>query len=227
MSEQDTAPTPSQVIDFLKQNEGFFLDHSEALNHIKLPSEQDGAVSLIEYQLRALRSENTELKKEMVSILTHAKENQTLLDDCASLVVSLIQCPKLPDFVKTLEEQLVKEFHIDHATLVLTAEHFKAPKSKVRLDALETLQNTIGQHFFASSPLCGPIGEQHKTYLFGENTQPQSAALIGLEHQSQKLGILALASNDPDKFRSDMGTLFLSFLARVINQMLQRWAHDK
>jgi uncharacterized protein YigA (DUF484 family) len=60
-------------------------------------------------------------------------------------------------------------------------------------------------------------------FLFPDHSrQIGSAAVIPLS-LGHPLGVLAIASTDPQYFRSSMGTLFLGYIAEVINRLLPKY----
>jgi hypothetical protein len=53
------------------------------------------------------------------------------------------------------------------------------------------------------------------------NRQVGSAAVVPLVY-GNPLGVIAIASTDANYFRSSMGTLFLGYIAEVLNRLLPK-----
>ena len=73
----------------------------------------------------------------------------------------------------------------------------------------------------AGRPLCGPLhAEQLRTLVPEEAERVRSAALIPVE-AGPVLGILAIGSEDPERFRPAMATDFLRQLGEIIGHKLR------
>ena len=61
------------------------------------------------------------------------------------------------------------------------------------------------------------------TFLFGEEDSSGigSAAVVALNQQQ---GILAIGSQDPQHYKSSLGTLFLSYIAEVLTRVLPNYS---
>ena len=73
-------------------------------------------------------------------------------------------------------------------------------------------------------PVCGKFKAEQMHALFGD-ADIQSASVIPLaknKNSKNCYGIIAIGSYDPNRFRSDMGTLFLSLLGKVLTRILKR-----
>jgi hypothetical protein len=58
-------------------------------------------------------------------------------------------------------------------------------------------------------------------FLFPSTSQPiLSAAVVPISSKDTLLGVLAIGSFDADHFRSNMGTLFLSYITDVLNRII-------
>ncbi len=60
-------------------------------------------------------------------------------------------------------------------------------------------------------------------YLFGEQESRSigSAAVVALNQQQ---GILAIGSEDPQHYKSSLGTLFLGYIAEVLTRVLPSYS---
>jgi uncharacterized protein YigA (DUF484 family) len=59
-------------------------------------------------------------------------------------------------------------------------------------------------------PFCGPAGSHEAMQWFGEEAQHvRSLAIVALRRESETIGMLALGSEDPERFYPDMGTIYL------------------
>ena len=61
-------------------------------------------------------------------------------------------------------------------------------------------------------------------FLFGEEQRKQigSTAVVAISYQGMH-GVLAVASRDPQHYKSSVGTLFLSYIAEVMGRVVPRF----
>ena len=72
--------------------------------------------------------------------------------------------------------------------------------------------------------MCGSFNSEQMQALF-DDADIQSAGIVPLvknKNSKNCYGIIAIGSYDPQRFRADMGTLFLSLLGQVLTRILQR-----
>jgi len=68
----------------------------------------------------------------------------------------------------------------------------------------------------SAQPLCGKPDPAHAAYLFGESAaEVGSYAVIRLHHAALR-GVFAIGSRDPERFRSDMGSVFLRQMSEIL-----------
>ncbi|MNM60103.1 hypothetical protein D3C81_713740 [compost metagenome] len=84
-------------------------------------------------------------------------------------------------------------------------------------------QVAIGGLLSEDKSVSGSLREHELDFLFGEEQRKQigSTAVVAISHQGIH-GILAIASRDPQHYKSSVGTLFLSYIAEVMGRVLPR-----
>jgi uncharacterized protein YigA (DUF484 family) len=65
---------------------------------------------------------------------------------------------------------------------------------------------------FETGAWFGPVGDGLQSFVY-----------VPLRTE-QPLGVLALASQDPERFTADMGTLYLTRLGELVSMALKRYA---
>ena len=74
--------------------------------------------------------------------------------------------------------------------------------------------------FQKRQPVCGRLRPKQQVFLFGENSaMVKSAVLIPL-YEARAIGVLAMGSNNPDRFHPGMGTMFLTQLGELVSRAL-------
>lgn len=213
---------PEQVAAFLQENLHFFESQQDLLTELHLPHESGGAVSLIERQVAVLRERNMDMRHRLSKLLDSARENDKLFDKTKRLVLTLIEGQDLGDIVDALFYCFDKEFGIHFTSLYLFGNPAKIPSSQAHVVSLAEAREHVGSILKSNRATCGALEEKEKLFLFGKFAEEiGSVAIVPLIHGSV-FGILAVANRDPNFYRSSMGTLFLGYIAEVLNRILPK-----
>ncbi len=210
------------VADYLRDNPEFFQNNVSLLASLQIPHAISPAVSLVEYQVKVLRDQNSQLKRKLMDLVQVARDNNRLNERMHQLTLGLIKVTSLEALLDTLRENLLGEFKADTVIMRLTgmteAQTRECGVDYHDPDAVEL------QHFEAflktSRPQCGRFKREQMQYLFGDQAQAiESAALIPLGHHC-KLGLMAIGSQEASRFHPGMGTLFLTHLGELMELLL-------
>lgn len=218
-----------QVLAWLKANDDFLLRHPEVMTQatVGLPKQQDGATSLASYQIDVLRDKNKALTKKIHTLIMHADANEQLVARIHALVVALFRASSLHEAISMLLASLVEDFNVDQVVLMLGTHEL----AKVSQNIDDHMPGYVGvnensaewqvvQPLLAGGEvLTGRLNPLHVERLFGSVAESiQSMAVMPLEF----LGVLAIGSEDPQRFFPGMGTLFLELLAGTLVAALHR-----
>lgn len=215
----DLCLSATEIKDYLQNNPGFFDDYPDLLELIRLPHESGAAVSLVERQVSLLRERNLEMKQRINSLLDAAKVNDKLFEKTKRLVISLLDAGDLATIVDTLSESLGTDFQVEFHSLILFGDKESIPKCNTKVVGMDQASNQIGTLLRTNRPLCGVLGSDELNFLFGDQAaEVGSVAAVPLSHGST-YGLLAIGNSDPNYYRSSMGTLFLSYIAEVLNRV--------
>jgi hypothetical protein len=92
-----------------------------------------------------------------------------------------------------------------------------------RVSSIEKANEKVGTLLGSNRAVCGVLREDEMTFLFGEKgLQVGSVAAVPLRYNNL-YGILAVGNSDPNFYKSSMGTLFLSYIAEVLNRILPKY----
>ncbi len=88
-------------------------------------------------------------------------------------------------------------------------------------------QHAIGGLLSEGKSISGSLREHELDFLFGEEQRKQigSTAVVAISHLGLH-GVLAIASRDPQHYKSSVGTLFLSYIAEVLGRVAPRFTHS-
>ena len=206
------------VAAYLEEHPEFFRQHPQVLEKLRLPHSSGAAVSLVEKQLAVLRERNTELRSRLNTLLDTSKANDGLFNKSRTLVLDLIKASSAERIFRVLNESLHDDFGIEHYSLALLDQERSGPG--LRTITASTLGETLPAISTSRQPLCGVFRSAEMELLFGENASAVGSAVAIPLATRTFYGILALGSSDPHRYHSGMDTLFLQFIADVVNVVL-------
>ena len=210
-----------EVALYLQTNPQFFEEHAEMLSHLTLPHPHGGrTISITERQMLSLRDKNKQLESKMAELLQFGEENDELSEKMHRLGVAMIVANSFRAVLHTLNFHLRDDFSIPQVALRLwdsTEKVQEWPEFAAVSDELQVFAETL------SSPYCGSTAGFETTAWFGEaSEQTQSQALIALRNGGGTVGMIALGSEEPQRFYAGMGTLYLERLGEMTSAALAR-----
>jgi uncharacterized protein YigA (DUF484 family) len=215
----DSELSPEQIKTYLQTHPDFFEYHPDLLELISLPHESGAAVSLVERQISVLRERNLEMRQRISGMLEAAKTNDKLFDKTKRLVLALLDTKDLPSIVDTLSESLSNDFQVEFHSLTLFGDLKSIPTCNAKIISQEQANKRVGTLLRTNRAICGVLGSDELSFLFGEKSaEVGSVAAVPLSHGSA-FGILAIGHSDPNYYRSSMGTLFITYIAEVLNRI--------
>lgn len=218
--DKSSAVSEQQLADYLREHPDFFVKQPGLLADLRLPHESGEAISLVERQVSILRERNMDMRHRLSKLLENARENDRLFDKTKRLILSLLEGKNLSESLDVLLYSFNSDFKIHYTTLLLYGNPESLPRVPARVIRVQEAREHIGPMLKANKALCGSFGEKETAYLFGEDAKHiGSMAVVPLSFGSN-FGLLAIANRDPNYYRSSMGTLFLSYIAEVLNRVL-------
>ncbi|MDR6606053.1 DUF484 family protein [Pseudomonas synxantha] len=220
----DESPSESleaaAVAAYLEAHPDFFVEHEELLASLRIPHRRGDTVSLVERQMTILRDRNIELRHRLSHLMDVARDNDRLFDKTRRLVLALMDANSLEDVVMCVEDSLRQEFQVPFVSLILLGDN-AMPVGRWATHA--EAQVAIGGLLSEDKSVSGSLREHELDFLFGEEQRKQigSTAVVAISYQGIH-GILAIASHDPQHYKSSVGTLFLNYIAEVMGRVLPR-----
>jgi len=214
---------PEQIEAYLREHPDFFQQHSDLLAELTLPHESGSAVSLVERQVAILRERNMDMRHRLSKLLDNARDNDKLFDKTKRLVLGLLEGQDMGDIIDALHYSFDKEFNIHYTSVILFGNAEKIPSSQARVVSLAQARECVGPLLKNSRAVCGSLAEKELQFLFGNHAgEVGSVATVPLVHGSA-FGLLSIGNRDPQYYRSSMGTLFLGYIAEVLNRLLPKY----
>lgn len=214
--------TEDDIANFLANTPDFFERHAELLASVQLSSGHGNrAVSLQERQAGMLRDKIKGLETKVVDMIRHGQDNVLIADRMQRWTRRLLQTAQPRDLPGTMVEGITAEFQIPQAAIKVWGVNGIFSDESFATGVSEDAQT------FASSlttPYCGVNSGFEAVSWLPEPAMALSIALIPLRAAAgaQASGLLVLASSDPERFHSGMGTDFLERLGELAGAALSR-----
>lgn len=212
-----------QVEEFLRGNPDFFENHTALLAKLRVPHPSGPAVSLIERQVRVLRDQNRAYKRKLMELVQVGRDNDKVNRNLHALTLALLPSDTLKQVTHALLESLMYAFKATDVALRLAGfpRGLELPPQVGLLNASDAGFEAFQSFIQTARPFCGRLKAEQIDYLFGDNaSQIASAALIPLG-DSCRLGMLAIGSDDGNRFHPGMDTLFLRHLGELASAALE------
>ncbi|HWH46992.1 MAG TPA: DUF484 family protein [Burkholderiales bacterium] len=211
---------PEDVAIYLQDHPEFFDEHAEVLMAIQVPHPHGGrAIPLAERQIVSLREKTKMLEAKLRELVQFGEENDALGERVHRASLELIKAPHLEAMLGAIYYNLREDFSVPHVSMRMWSEaahpslaEFEPASPEARVFA-ESLHH----------PYCGgkPMFETGR--WFGEaESIVKSFAYVPLRADNV-FGLLILASEDPQRFYADMGTLYLKRLGELVSAGLSRY----
>jgi uncharacterized protein YigA (DUF484 family) len=214
---------PEQIEAWLREHPEFFENYPDLLAELSLPHESGSAISLVERQVAILRERNIDMRHRLSKLLDNARDNDKLFDKTKRLVLTLLEGQDMGDIIDALHYSFDKDFSIHFTSVILFGNLEKVPSSQARVVSIAEAREHLGALLKNSRAVCGTLGSKELEFVFGNHaSEIGSVAVVPLMHGSA-FGLLAIGNRDPNYYRSSMGTLFLGYIAEVLNRLLPKY----
>lgn len=209
------------VAQYLKDHPDFFDEYAEMLAEIYVPHPHGGrAIPIAERQIVTLRDKARALEDKLRELIQFGRENDTTIERLHQFALAMASARNVDDVLAALYAHLRADFSVPHVALRLWAKsederhEFEPVSPEVRVFA-----DSLADPYFSPAPMFETMG------WFGVaegDAQMQSFGYAVLR-SDRPLGLLAMASGDPDRFRPDMGSLYVKRLAELAGAALGRF----
>jgi uncharacterized protein len=212
-----------EVASYLRRHPDFLTEFPDLALALVLPREQGQAASLASYQLDVLRDKNRELNRRLHELIEIAHENQLLMVRVHTLTLALMRATSLPETLNAVVAALTEDFNTDLVRIVLFRADGDLPAAEWLLIEPEGARAmpVFSEFLKRAEPLCGRLQQDKLDALFGTRTgEVASAVLLPVD----AVGMLAVGSQDPNRFHPGMGTVFLKLIAEAVASAVARFA---
>jgi len=215
-----------EVASYLRKHPDFLNEFPDLALALVLPREQGQAASLASYQLDVLRDKNRELNRRLHELIEIAHENQLLMVRVHTLTLALMRATSLPETLNAVVAALTEDFNTNLVRIVLFRADGDLPAAEWLLIEPEGARAmpVFSEFLKRAEPLCGRLQQDKLDSLFGVRVgEVASAVLLPIDG----VGMLAVASEDANRFHPGMGTVFLKLIAEAVASAVARFAQKE
>ena len=213
--------TRDEVMEYLKSNPEIFEEQADFFHQVEIAHPYSGrTISLAERQMINLREKNRLLEHRLGELLGVGEQNDALGARMHQLTVALVGANRLDQMVGIILKSLAEDFAVPQARVRLWGEGAANLGHEACTPVSAELIKEISgmNHPFTGSTRTGEV----TAWFGGHGDEMASMALVPLRFEGQTLGLLAMASDEADRFVAGMGTLYIERLGDVIAAALAR-----
>ena len=217
--------TEDDIANYLANTPDFFTRHAQLLSEVQLTSPHGSrAVSLQERQAEMLREKIKALEHRLMDMVRHGNENVVIADRLHRWARNLFQVQSGRALPATISAEIKHQFMVPQVAIKVWDVDSRYGSEAFAEGVSEDARS------FASSltqPYCGVNSGFEAVNWLEDPAMAMSLALIPLREGASNgtgpaFGMLVLASPDPQRFQSGMGTDFLERIAELAGAALSR-----
>ncbi|WP_019625305.1 DUF484 family protein [Thioalkalivibrio sp. ALJT] len=210
------AITEADVETYLRDHPDFFQDHLPLLDILRLPHPSGAAVSLVERQVSLLREKHRAMEQHMAELVERARDNERMGQHLHELAKTLMRAENLDAVLALTQDALRNELGAERVSIRL------ADREVDPLHALDSSDLATFDPLFARGKAqCGRVPAEMLDVLFDAAEGIGSAILMPLGTESDRIGVLGLASESADRFQPDMGTYFVTHIGDLLAESIR------
>ncbi len=208
------------VARYLRENPNFFEDHADEIAEIFVPHPHGGhAIPIAERQIFTLREKNTELSGKLAELIRFGSENDATAERLHRSTLASFSAPDLETTLAVLYHSLREDFGVPLVAVRLWG---RVPEQSY-LPELAAASAEVREYAERiDAPYCGSDAVAESRDWFEGGEAPASFAFMPLR-TANTFGLLVLASPDAQRFRSGIGTVYLTRLAELSSIAIARF----
>ena len=193
---------------YLLKNTDFFLTRESIVSELNFKHSPGKAESLLERQVRKLRSEQKDLLNSLSVFLSNAYENEDLFSKSKALILKVVTAENEDTLIELMPKSLKRIFEVDAAYLKFFTN-----------SEMNSLEESTGMTFSAGETKYGSFANEKIQILFGDNSI--QSVVISVFKNKNKIGLLLVGSKDKTKYLGDEDTTFIEFIRDITEAKLK------
>ena len=196
---------------YLLKNTDFFLTRESIVSELNFKHSPGKAESLLERQVRKLRSEQKDLLDSLSVFLSNASENEDLFSKSKALVLKVVTAEDEDTLIELMSKSLKKIFDVDAAYLKFFTNR-----------EMNGLEESTGMTFAAGETKHGSFATEKIQILFGDDSI--KSVVISVFKNKNKIGLLLIGSKDKTRYLGDEDTTFIEFIRDIAEAKLKTFS---
>ena len=201
-----------EVAQFLNQHPEFFEDYADMLAEVVIPHPHGGrAIPISERQILSLREKSRRLESKLGELIRFGEQNDAIADKLHRITLALMGARGVAAVLHVLAFNLREDFAVPHVAIRVWGDIERVDSNNQPDASPESRDFAAG----LNAPYCSTHAMVDTAAWFGEAAPHlRSFAYVPLRGD-QTFGLLALASEDAQRFYPEMGTLYLRRLGEI------------
>ncbi|HEY5929141.1 MAG TPA: DUF484 family protein [Burkholderiales bacterium] len=208
------------VARYLQDHPEFFEQYADMLSTVNIPHPHGGrAIPLSERQMVSLREKNKILESKLRELVQFGEENDAIGEKVHRVALELMRAANFDNQLKALYYNLREDFAVPHVALRLWTDwdHPPAPEFGAASQEVKVFADSLNH------PYCSAKAMFETGLWFGESEAIVKSFAYVPMREEKVFGVLVLASEDPERFYPEMGTLYLKRLGELVGTSLRRY----
>lgn len=220
---QNNTISVDQVAGYLRAHPHFFEEQASLLTEIFLPSPHgSGAISLAERQQLAQRDKIRVQEVMLAQLIEFGEQNDVTSHKVHTFSIKLLENQNLGNLEPLIAESMQQIFAVTQSQVRIW---LNPSDAAVLHDAVFTPVDEAFSHWVTAldAPYCG-VKPELANSLLADNLQ--SFAFIPLYKgagKKQAFGVLMLGSEDQQRFKADMGLMYLKRIGDLVSASFSRY----
>lgn len=207
------------VRDFLMQNPDFVRGDSELLACLASQPQQGNVIAIADLARERMLRETRAARSKFAAIVETARANYEAQIRVQEAIIAILDATDPHDLNERLSGHVAFALAADSCVVYIS-------ETGANSQGLDKVGGAIERLVPIEHPIMMGAIDRPRAWLYGEQgNHLRSEALARLEFgPDRRLAILALASADLEAFRPDHGGELVTFFARVLERVLNRFA---
>lgn len=207
-----------EIAHYLKTHPEFFEQYADMIAEINIPHPHGGrTIPISERQILTLREKGKQLESKLREVIQFGEENDVVSQKMHACTLALLGARDAQAVAQTALKHLREDFAVPQVALSVWR---GAPEVLAEFhsasDATREFAATL------TEPSCSAEPAADTAALFGD-AAPKGGSYAYLPlRDGETFGLIALASEEAQRYYPGMGTLYLSRLAELISCALAR-----
>ena len=203
------------IATYLKEHPEFFEQYAEMMSQINIPHPHGGrTIPISERQILTLREKSKQLESKLREIIQFGEENDAVGEKIHKISIALLRARDAQSAVQAALQHLHDDFAVPHVVIRLWRGAQNEFSERSEFQAVSEMTRNFAAAL--TEPTCSAEPAADTASLFGEAAPMLSSYAYIPLRDGDTFGLLALASEEPRRYFSGMGTVYLSRLGDLI-----------